>query len=209
MADGAQESAERLSASAQLADDPYLDQLWGILKNRVHARTKAELAQAEHDLVGMRLMELAARPVVGDYDLDHLQAIHRHLFQDVYQFAGELRTVDMRKSDDPSGRFFPAARLQEGGRHVFAELAEDNYLKGMDREQFTDRLAHHLDAINHLHPFREGNGRSQRAFLADLSQRAGYDLVWCEVTQEQNDQASRQGKSALTELLGLVVTKKD
>ena len=193
-------------AQFQTSQDPYLDQFWGILKNKVHARTQSELEAAEADLVVNRQTVLAKNPVVGNYDLDHLKAIHGYLFQDVYPFAGQLRTIDMHKADDPGGRFFPATRLEDGGRNVFSALAEDNHLKGMSHNQYIERLGHHLDAMNHLHPFREGNGRAQRAFVDSLSNQAGYVLDWSNLTKEQNDQASKQGATALSNLLECVVT---
>jgi len=163
------------------------------------------LDAAEADLVYARQLHLNKHPLAGDYDLAHLKAIHHYLFQDVYPFAGQLRTVDMHKANDPTGGFFPAARLQDGAEFVFTALHEDNLLQGLDQETFTDRLAHHLDQLNHLHPFREGNGRTQRTFLGQLSTQAGYRLDWSTIRPADNDEASKQGAVALRSLLQDVV----
>ena len=116
---------EDLREQARVLLDPYLDPFWQILRNKVHARTASELAAAETQLVWARSLELTERPIGGRYDLTHLRALHRHLFQDVYPFAGDLRTVDLRKADDPGGWFYPAARLTQGADVTFAALAQD------------------------------------------------------------------------------------
>ena len=131
-----------------MAQDPYLDPDWAILKNKVHARTQSELDTAEVALVHVRTLELVAQPVEGSFDLAHLQAIHRHLFQDVYPFAGELRTLDIGKSDDPSGGFMPVSRLRDAATYVFRELEEETQLRGLDTEAFVGRLGHYLDEVN-------------------------------------------------------------
>ena len=131
-----------------MAQDPYLDPDWAILKNKVHARTQSELDTAEVALVHVRTLELVAQPVEGSFDLAHLQAIHRHLFQDVYPFAGELRQVNMAKADDPSGGFFPYQRLLDGATYVFSELEKEKQLRGLDTEAFVGRLGHYLDEVN-------------------------------------------------------------
>lgn len=74
-----------------------------LLRNRVGARTADELRDAENDLVETRLIELREDPnLVGQrsYDLDYLQRIHQHLFQDVYEWAGDLRTVGIEKGGE-------------------------------------------------------------------------------------------------------------
>lgn len=172
-------------------EDPYLDPMWAILRNKVHARTQAELDVAEANLVAQRTRELIFDPIAPTFDLAHLQAIHRYLFQDVYPWAGELRTVNIHKPDDVGGGFFPYQRLRDGAHNTFAQLHDDNLLRGLGRDEFVDKFAVHLDQVNHLHPFREGNGRTQRVFFDQLAQTAGYRLDWAQVDRARNDHASR------------------
>ena len=127
--------------------DPYTDPETGILRNRIGARTQAALDQAEGDLSVHRLVELADRyPVPPSGHLDELRGIHRHLFQDLYEWAGRTRTVDIRKPDGQP--FLPASRIEVGTRFVFEELRADNHLRSMSRPTFIERLAHHYDALN-------------------------------------------------------------
>ncbi len=72
---------------------------------------------------------------------------------------------------------------------VFDALAADNYLKGLPREQFVDRLAFHFGEINSIHPFREGNGRAQCAFTRQLASDAGWSLDWSKVDRADLDGA--------------------
>lgn len=117
-----------------------------------------------------------------------------------------LRTVDIRKGTDPGAEFFmPVSRLESGAGFAFAELADEHQLHGLDRDRFVDRLAHHYDQVNYLHPFREGNGRTQRIFWTQIAAGAGFDLDWSRVTGAENAQASRTAmeRQDFTELRGI------
>ncbi|MFF1571336.1 Fic/DOC family protein [Leifsonia sp. NPDC058292] len=172
--------------------DPYLDPATGTPRNNLGITEQALLNRAEADLTEWRRAEMLTRPVKVTGDLRQLQAIHRQLFQDVYDWAGQLRTVDIRKGTDAEAEFFmPVSRLESGAGFAFAELAGDNQLRGLDRDRFVDRLCHHYDQVNYLHPFREGNGRTQRIFWTQIAAGAGYDLNWSQVSGAENDQASR------------------
>lgn len=174
--------------------DPYIDPSTGVLRNKVGATDEGTLAKAEGALTYARAAELLERPPTPTGDLAELRAIHRQLFQDVYDWAGELRRIDMNKklSDTERTEFFMPAVAVERGMHMAAlELHSDNYLQGMSRDQFIERLSHHYDQVNYAHPFREGNGRAQRMFWDRVSRDAGYELDWQQVTGEVNDKASR------------------
>ncbi|BAW93615.1 toxin-antitoxin system, toxin component, Ficfamily [Actinomyces sp. Chiba101] len=171
--------------------DPYLDPETGLLRNKVGARTKAALDEAEGYLSFARLIQLMDNPVKSTGDLHELCAIHRHLFQDVYDWAGELRTVDIRKNVDGAQFFLPVSMIVRAASYAERELRADNDLLGMSRDQFIDRLAFHYDQFNYVHPFREGNGRTQRVFWNRVARDAGWQLDWRTVRGETNDQASR------------------
>jgi cell filamentation protein len=172
--------------------DHYLDPLRGLLRNQVGATRIDVLEVREAELTAFAGVELAAHPVKVTGHLQQLQCIHKRLFGDVYPWAGELRTVDMRKGTDAAAEFFiSVSRLQFGAGFAFQELAHDNRLRGIDRDSFVDRLAHHYDQVNYLHPFREGNGRTQRIFWSQIAADAGYELDWRKTTDAVNDQASR------------------
>ena len=80
-----------------------------VLINKMDIRDQAKLEEAERRLTMFRMSDLLDVPVKGDFDLDHLKSIHRYLFQDLYSWAGEIRTVDISKS-----AVFCKARFIEG-----------------------------------------------------------------------------------------------
>jgi len=171
--------------------DPYLDPATGILKNLVGATTQAELDAVEGDLVPIRALRLAVEPPKPTGDLAELRAIHRFLFSPIYDWAGELRTVDIRKNVDGAGYFVPVSMIERAAGFAADELRADDYLRGMDRATFIARLAHHYDQFNYIHPFREGNGRAQRWMWDRIARDAGWRLSWLGVTGAVNDAASR------------------
>ncbi|WP_454138835.1 Fic/DOC family protein [Microbacterium paulum] len=171
--------------------DPYLDPETGLLRNKLGARTKVALDEAEGDLSFARMMQLMDRPPKATGDLDELRAIHRHLFQDVYEWAGELRTVDIKKNVEGAEHFLPVSMIDRAAGFAAAELREDSNLHGMDRARFIERLSYHYDAFNYVHPFREGNGRTQRVFWNRIARDAGWQLDWRQVHGSTNDAACR------------------
>jgi cell filamentation protein len=121
--------------------------------------------------------ELEIRPVEGDFDLRHLCAIHRRIFGDVYDWASAIRTVDIAK-----GMYFCRCdAIESESRRIFGAIADGNYLASLSREPFIIRLAEHWGEVNALHPFREGNTRTQRVFFQQLARVAGWHIDWTRV----------------------------
>ena len=151
-------------------DDPYCYPGTSILKNSLGLRTQAELAAFEAAITAQR----ADEPLpAGGLTVDHYRAIHRHLFQDVYAWAGDYRTI--RTGRDGHWFCFPEY-IDSEMRGVFAALADDNLFCDLDAEIFAARAAHFLAQLNAIHPFREGNGRAQNIFLVLLADRAAHPL---------------------------------
>jgi cell filamentation protein len=123
----------------------------------------------------------------GSYDLTHLQAFHREIFGDVYPWAGEIRVVGIARSDP----FCLPQHIETYSADVFGGLAKERYLRGLRRHRFLDRLAHYLAEVNAIHPFREGNGRTQRAFFRQLSREAGWLINWSLLDPDENSQSSK------------------
>ncbi len=106
-------------------------------------------------------------------DYTHFRAIHRHLFQDVYDWAGEARTV--RISKDNSMFCYPE-NIESEATKLFAKPKADNFLQGLSSKDFAKRAAHFLAELNAIHAFREGNGRTQLSFFLLLAEQAGHQL---------------------------------
>jgi len=164
------------------ADDTYCYPGTDVLRNKAEITNANELDVYEGELSTLRSIEIIENPVSGKFDLAHLQNIHLALFQDVYDWAGKIRTVDISRGNS---RFANVRFIESAANDIFNKLARENRLKGLDAESLSKRLAHYLSEINALHPFREGNGRVQRIFISQLSEEAGYKLDYSDLEQEQ------------------------
>jgi cell filamentation protein len=183
--------------------DPYVIPGSACLKNLLGLTDPNALRTVEARIISIRDVELARTVLPGEYNLAHLQAFHYHLFQDVYSWAGQLRTVDIAKD---GLRFGNWKFVDEQVSAVLANLEDDNWLASLPMETFVVKLAFYYGEINSVHPFREGNGRAQRAFLRQLSAAAGWHLDWSELNKSDNVMASRHNlRTATTDELAKVI----
>lgn len=180
--------APRLPPGAIDPRTPYVYPGTRVLINRFGIRHRGDLERVERALSEARLRQLLSNPIPGGFDLEHLQAIHRHLFSDIYLWAGELRVGDAMLGNGQT--FTCCADIPREAGRIFAELRREEYLRGLDRGRFAARAAHHFACVNRLHPFRQGNGRTQRAFFALLAEQAGYRLDFDRVSKPQMNEAS-------------------
>ncbi len=172
--------------------DPYIDPNFNVLRNLVGATNYDELANAEGEYVSTRTVELlngSIPKLTGS--IEDFKFIHKALFKDIFDWAGNIRTVEIKKNSDDSEFFLPSSRIEHGFAWAHEQLKYDAYLNGLSKKDFINRLAFHYDNYNYIHPFREGNGRTQRVFWSLLSFSAGYDLNWLEISGSENDYASK------------------
>lgn len=168
-------------------DTVYMEN--GVFKNKLALHTATQVETAEKEFSAIRAQNLLLQPVTGQFDLEHLQAIHRELFCDIYDWAGELRRVDISKG---RSRFAHFAFIEREGRKLLADLAAENFLQGADNLRFAERAAYYLGELNVLHPFREGNGRTLRLFITQLALKNGRQIHWQHISAEQMIEASIQ-----------------
>jgi cell filamentation protein len=150
--------------------DPYCYAGSDILKNIPGFRDARRLAQFEAAMTAQRAEEPFPS---GRLSVTHYRAIHRHLFQDIYRWAGQFRRIRIAK--DESMFCYPENISREMMR-LFRGLREWDHLRGATRPEFADRASVFLADLNAIHCFRDGNGRSQLAFMAILANRAGLPL---------------------------------
>ncbi|MFE4542220.1 Fic/DOC family protein [Arthrobacter sp. NPDC056727] len=148
-----------------------------VLVNKLGIRDPEELSRVEQGVAEIGLIELRHRPLQGNFDLAHLGRIHRYLMGDLYDWAGQLRTVDTQALGTGVPHCGPDF-IPQFARDIFGAIAADNRLRGMDQETFIRRLAHHWGELTALHSFRDGNTRSQSAFIDQLARQAGYGITW-------------------------------
>lgn len=151
-----------------------------VLKNRLNIRDSDLLAMAERDItnINANLIEFSPPP----YDLDYLCSIHKHLFSDIYDWAGQLRSIDISKM---STRFCTASRIIPESTKIFSFLAQNNYFEGLGRADLIKLAAESYGEINMLHPFREGNGRAQRILYEHIIANTGYEIDWTDIQADE------------------------
>lgn len=180
-------------AAAFRSWDDYFTPGTDVLRNKWDETDGARLRAKEEFAAQARLVELAAQPVVGNFDYEHMKEIHRRIFQDTYEWAGDERVgpdTRMTKSGpdvvnftpgDPAAPqvaygYYPGPAIREAAESQYRQLAGEGHLVGMERDRFVERLAEHWGELNTIHSFREGNTRSQFVFFSQLSENAGYRL---------------------------------
>ena len=124
----------------------------------------------------------------GKFDIGHLRKIHWYLFRDIFPWAGELRQTRMSKPG--SAEFAHPQFIQSYLDALFTELKSEQHLRALSREKFAERASYYWGELNAVHPFREGNGRTQREFLRQLAAQAGHHVSWANLQEIENREAS-------------------
>jgi cell filamentation protein len=151
-------------------EDPYVYPGTSILRNRLGVTNQDDLERIERELVAQRITE--GTPL-GGFDLAHLQAIHRHLLQDVYDWAGQIRTVEIAKGGKP---FIHHRFIRTGMADVHQRIERAGFLKNLTQAEFARIGSEIIGDVNYIHPFREGNGRTQLLYLEQLAQQATHAI---------------------------------
>jgi cell filamentation protein len=150
----------------------YTDPLTGVLRNLAGVTDHDTLILVETGATTKRVKELQENPIKIKNSTTLLD-IHKHLFQDIYSWAGQPRMVEISKGGTP---FFPVKRFPNAFAYIDTLMSEYRQIEKKEKPQLARKLAEILDAINFLHPFREGNGRTQREFLRLLALEKGLVL---------------------------------
>lgn len=190
--------------------DRYTDFETGVLKNLLGITSMEELEEAEADITTAAIAAIPEEPPLGDFNLEHLQNIHWELFNAIYDWAGEIRTVEIAKE---STRFANSDMIEQAAQSLFRELHDEDMLRRLPHHQYVARLAHYYSEINVLHPFREGNGRTQRTFFSQLAAVEGYHFAWERIDADKNIRvciAAYDGDEApLAEMLDELLEQED
>ncbi len=150
--------------------DSYCYEGGMVLKNIPGIRDQASLNEFEAAMT----MQRSDEPLPpGELSVAHYCAIHHHLFQDVYEWAGKFRTVRISKG---GSAFCYPEYIDQEMQKLFDGLEHQNYLHELSADVFATRAAHFLATLNAIHPFREGNGRAQTSFILLLADRADHPL---------------------------------
>ncbi len=184
--------------------DPYVYHGTNVLRNLREIRDRETFERFDADVTGRRLRQLRLKPLPGRFDIPHLRAIHRRIFQDLFDWAGQFRTVNISRSGQVPFCF--ADQIEPSLRSLFDKLAREDRLEKSGRAGFCERAAWYMGELNAIHPFREGNGRTQREFIRELAVNSGLALDWSRVDAESMREASQRSflrgdNSALARIL--------
>jgi len=143
------------------------------LINKLGIQDEPLLAQIEGGITLLKAAELEVNPLPGSFDFAHYKRIHRFLFEDIFSWAGEVRDVNLSKKGT---RFVEADDIERIAQPLFSNIEKHDCYRGLSHPVYIKKIAQLYHDVNMLHPFREGNGRTQRCFFAQLIRAAGYDI---------------------------------
>ncbi|WP_024788001.1 MULTISPECIES: Fic/DOC family protein [unclassified Lebetimonas] len=153
-----------------------------IPKNKLDIKDENELIKIEHLLL-LESYEKFAKKLDVELDEYFFKNLHKKTFQDLYEWAGVYRDVDIAKGDT---LFCRGIYVTQEMKKIFAKLKKDKYLKNLDKETFAHKLAYYKCELIAIHPFLELNGRIIRFFIDILSINAGYDVIdYANITEEE------------------------
>ena len=167
------------------------------LVNKLGIRDEKRLSEVEAQITFAKAVMLEETPIDDDFGFEHFKKIHEFLLCDLYEWAGQVRTVDISKKRT---KFLDAASIESIGTKCFAKVRE-GYFENLSFDEFVKRIAEFYNDVNYIHPFREGNGRTQRIYFAQLIRHYGYDINFADVDTDELMIATIQASSGVMDFL--------
>ena len=188
--------------------DPISDNCYQnttVLVNKLNIRDEKLLSEVEATIVSSKSVLWEIAPIHRTFDFAHYKAIHQFLFEDLYDWAGQIRTVNISKK---GARFCSVESLDDFTTRIFTGLSNSRHFTNLNREEFLSEIVSFYCNTNQLHPFREGNGRTQRIFISELIYNAGYnDFDFSNVDGDLLMIATIQSANGVTDLLREIFDK--
>ena len=167
------------------------------LVNKLKIKDAKKLSEIEAQVTFVKTVMLEEKPIKGDFSFEHFKKIHEFLFCDLYEWAGRIRTVNISKKRT---KFLDADSIEAVASKCFSKI-KDGYLENLSFYDFSKRIAELYNDINYIHPFREGNGRTQRIFFSSLIRHYGYDINFSEVDTDELMIATIQASMGVMDFL--------
>ena len=198
---------------------------FNIRDDKFNIRDEKQLNIIESQLTLAKISLLNQNPINGNFDFNHYKSIHKFIFEDLYDLAGEIRTIDISKKgtlfvkacdiEEISSACFKLtsrtgslnSNIEEISSACFKRLKNKNYFKNLNIECFIDEITDFYSVTNNLHPFREGNGRTQRTFLTQLAHNAGYEIDFSEIDADDLLIATIHSSNGVNAYLKNILTK--
>ena len=167
------------------------------LVNKLGVRDEKNLSEIEAQITFAKAVMLEETPIDDDFGFEHFKKIHDFLLCDLYEWAGQVRTVDISKKRT---KFLDAASVESIGTKCFAKVRE-GYFENLPFDEFVKRIAEFYNDVNYIHPFREGHGRTQRIYFTQLIRHYGYDINFADVDTDELMIATIQASSGVMDFL--------
>lgn len=183
-----------------VAHDKYCYPDSDVLVNLLDIRDADALGEAEAEFTAERYRTYESSPLsFSEFSFEHLKHLHYHLFQDLYEWAGQTRDVDISKGDT---RFCTWKRIEPEANKLFRTIPELADCK--EHDELIEKVADLFCELNLLHPFREGNGRVLRFFFEEMLYTIGYDVTWPKISQQDWIDANIAGVHLNLDLLKVI-----
>jgi cell filamentation protein len=151
------------------------------LINKLGIKDDKKLKEFEAAVTLAKASDLETQPISDAFDVEHYKAIHKFLFEDIYDWAGKYRTINMSKKGTS---FAQADKIPALMNACFKKLKDNNSFRNNSFDEFVENMVDFYQVTNMIHPFREGNGRTQRIFIAQLIRYNGYDISFADVDSD-------------------------
>lgn len=174
------------------------------LINKLNIRDEKKLDLVESQITVAKISILQQTPINRNFDFEHYKVIHKFIFEDLYDWAGTTRTVDISKKGTS---FVKAEDIEKIATACFERLKSQNYFKNLGTDNFIKKLTDFYCVTNSLHPFREGNGRTQRVFLSQLAYNAGYEIDFAKIDSDELIIATIQAANGVDTYLNDILRK--
>ena len=168
------------------------------LINKFGIKDEKKLSQMETLITTAKCKELEVNPIDGNFGFEHYKAIHKFIFEDLYDWAGKIRTVSISKK----GTVFTSPEsIEPLADRIFSGLQKENCYIGYDNDRYIESIVDFYCRTNMLHPFREGNGRTQRVFLTQLIRHSGHDINFSTIDTDELMIATIQSANGIVDYL--------
>ena len=169
----------------------------GCLVNKFDIRDEEQLGRLEAQITFAKVALLERTPLEGNFDFNHYKRIHEFLFSDLYEWAGTVRTVEISKKRT---KFIESKLIESSAERIFSRVKRGSFCN-LSTDNFAAEIAAFYNDVNYLHPFREGNGRTQRVYFTQLIRHLGYDINFAETDTDYLMLATIQAANGVLDLL--------
>jgi cell filamentation protein len=175
-----------------------------VLINKLNIRDQILLDEVETTIVAAKTAMWDSEPLLHTFDFEHYRGIHAFLFEEIYDWSGQIRAVDISKNGT---RFCIVEDIDKQARLIFARLHKYELFTNLERGEFLSQIVDFYCSTNILHPFRDGNGRTQRIFIAQLIRNAGYDFDFADIDGDLLMIATIQAANGVVDFLNDIFSK--